>query len=421
MKIITVTKEDRILNGKITLPASKSISNRLLMIRALRGKKFRITNLSKADDTILLQHLLKEVEGNGKRRAVFELDTRNAGTVMRFLAAYLTMKPGKWILTGSERMRQRPIGIQVEALRKLGADIEYLSKLGYPPLMIKGRSLKGGEVDVDASVSSQFISAILMIAPYLPGGLTLRMSGLPVSFPYIEMTLGLMKEYGIMLRREKNRIRVEPGTYSGKDYRVEADWSAAAFWYEAAALSEQACLELPALEQNSLQGDAILALVYQNFGVQTEYTPNGVILTQVPRKSKGFYFDFTGYPDIAPAVISTCAGLGIRGRFEGLQSLRIKETDRLEALQREYEKLGVNVEAADVTELLKAFEFAPSHLQPGPGLVMETYGDHRMAMTFAPLALKLGSIRIKNPDVVAKSYPGFWEDLRKTGFVLSEQ
>jgi 3-phosphoshikimate 1-carboxyvinyltransferase len=347
------------------------------------------------------------------------MDSANAGTVMRFLTAYLTLIPGKWILTGSDRMKQRPIGVLVEAMRSLGADIEYLGKLGYPPLMIKGKHLKGGEIKVDAGISSQFISALLLIAPILPGGLSIGLQGQAVSFPYINMTLRLLNYFGVETSKGKNKIIIPETNITGKDFNVEADWSAASFWYEAAALAEEVDFILEGLRKDSLQGDAILVDVFKNFGVMSEFIKNGVRLTKVKKRLDGFYFDFTDYPDIAPAVITTCAALGLRGRFEGLKSLRLKETNRLRALENEFKKLGLNLTPDSPSDLVPMIEFANPRFRSNSDLRIETYGDHRMAMTFAPLSVQLGSIRIENPDVVSKSYPQFWENLSSLGFEIA--
>jgi len=420
MKTITVSIDKRSLKGTVHLPASKSISNRAMIIRALSGEDFPVGNLSEADDTRLLAVLLQKISENKQTHAC-ELDTANAGTVMRFLTAYLSIMPGRWVLTGSDRMRERPIGVLVDALDSLGAEIEYLSKPGFPPLLIKGKELKGGELQVDAGISSQYISALMMIAPKLSGGLTIRFRNRPVSMPYIEMTARLMEVFGVRSAMGKNSVSVNEGRYFAAPFEVEPDWSSAAFWYEAAALATDPLLELPGLLEKSLQGDSVLPGIFSNFGIETSFTTAGVTLKRNGKKADGFYFDFTDHPDLAPAVITTCAALGIRGRFEGLNSLRIKETDRIAALRAEYEKLGIAVESAEVTDMLQSIEIAPlkkKKSESPANLLFETYGDHRMAMTFAPLALKLGPVRIVNPDVVSKSYPGFWEEMRGVGFDL---
>jgi len=418
MKAVVVSNPTKSLKGKIALPASKSISNRLLMIRALSGCDFTISNLSEADDTLLLGNLIDAIHHHHEPSRLMEIDTKNAGTVMRFLTAYLAARPGKWMLTGSERMKQRPIGILVEALKNLGAVIDYLSKIEYPPILVKGNPLTGKEVTIDAGISSQYSTALLLIAPYLPEGLTIHHKGTVVSIPYIRMTTRLMQYYGASAKEGKTCIKVPPGRYLPRRFQVEADWSAAAFWYEAAVFAQEVDLELHGLFQNSLQGDAILPEIYQNFGIHTEFNAQGIHLTRIRKKPEGFYFDFTNYPDIAPAVITTCALLGIRSRFEGLRSLRLKETDRLRALNNELDKFRPDILVSPSSDPFPTLEFGASKSVVLPDQTFETYGDHRMAMTFAMLALKSGSVRIINPDVVMKSYPGFWKHLHELGFLL---
>jgi len=418
MKSILISKPDKFLRGSILLPASKSISNRLLMIRALSGKDFKINNLSEADDTVLLQKLLETILVGYEPKKVVELDTANAGTVMRFLTAFLSMKPGKWVLTGSERMKQRPVGILADAMKHLGASIDYLAKPGYPPLLIAGCTLTGNEVTINAGVSSQFTSALLLVAPYLPEGLILYLKGKTVSSPYAEMTIRLMKLFGSKVKQGKTRIHVKPSVYLPGEATVESDWSSAAFWYEAAVFADEVDLELIGLQFESLQGDAILPVIYQNFGIRTEFTDRGIHLTKIKKKIDGFYFDFTDFPDIAQAVMATCAGIGIRGRFEGVQSLQIKETDRLRALKNEVEKIGIQIGFSREGDLITAVEVNPAKPIFPSGLSFETYGDHRTAMTMAPFALKTGPIKLLNPDVVAKSYPSFWEHLKDVGFEI---
>ncbi len=416
MKSISISRSNHTLKGTVRLPASKSISNRLLMIRAMCGADFAIGNLSEAEDTLLMQKHLETVLSVTGRKKVVEFDTANAGTVMRFLTAFLSVRPGKWVLTGSDRMKQRPIGILADALNHLGASIDFLAKPGYPPLLINGCSLRGKDLTIDARVSSQFITSLLLIAPYLPEGLIIRLKGKPVSSPYSDMTVKLMQQFGSKVKQGKTRIHVKPGGYIPHDAVVESDWSAAAFWYEAAVFSEEADLLLPGLTFDSLQGDAILPAIYQNFGIRTEFTGQGIRLTKFQKKIDGFYFDFTDYPDIAQPVIATCAGLGLRGRFEGVQSLQIKETDRLRAMKNELEKLGVQLDFSEEGGIVSAIELHPSKVSSREGLIFESYGDHRTAMTLAPFAFKTGTLKIQNPDVVVKSYPRFWDDLRTVGF-----
>lgn len=388
------------------------------MIGTLSGRDFYIGNLSDADDTRLLEQLLHRIRSAAGGKMTTELDVDNAGTVMRFLTAYLSMLPGRWVLTGSERMKQRPIGILVEALRGLGAEIDYLGRLGFPPLLIEGKRLTGSEVTIDPGESSQYASAMLMIAPMLTHGLVLRFKGEAVSTPYMKMTVQLMKQFGIVLTAGKHLIRVKPGGYNPMDVRVEADWSAAAFWYEAAVFASEVDLILKGLTMKSLQGDSALSAIYENFGIRTTPVDDGVRLTRFRQKIDGFFYNFIDHPDIALPVIATCAALGIRGHFEGLQSLRIKETDRLRALKSELEKFGVRAEIPSREAVNSTLDIRPEKPKPAGGIAIETYQDHRMAMTFAPLALRFGSIRINNPDVVNKSYPAFWEHMQQTGFVI---
>ena len=416
MKSIIISKPDKVLKGSIRLPASKSISNRLLMIRAISGADFEISNLSEAEDTLLLQKLLETIVQSSGLKKVVELDAANAGTVMRFLASYTSTQSGKWILTGSDRMKQRPIGILTDALNQMGASIDFLAKPGYPPLLITGRTLQGRELTIDPGISSQFTTALLLIAPYLKDGLILHLKGKAVSTPYTDMTILLMQMFGAKVKQGKTRIHVRPGAYLPFKISVEADWSSAAFWYEAAVFAKEVDLELLGLRAESLQGDSILPEIYKNFGIVTEFTDSGIRLTKIPKKIDGFYFDFTGYPDIAQAVIATCAGIGIRGRFEGVQSLQIKETDRLRAMKNEIGKLGIKIDFSRQGDLISALEIKPAKPLFPTGLTFETYNDHRTAMTMAPFALKTGTIKILNPDVVVKSYPRFWEHLKSVGF-----
>ena len=423
MKSILIRKPDKVLKGVLQLPASKSISNRLLIIQALTGDVVggggrTIMNLSDAADTVLLKRLLEVIRARPATRKVVELDAENAGTVLRFLTAYLSLQPGKWVLTGSDRMKQRPIGILADALVSLGARIDCLARPGYPPLLISGGTLKGGEVFIDSGVSSQFTSALLMIGPLLPGGLTLRLTGNTVSAPYAGMTVRLMQQAGASVIQDPSGITVQPGNYIPGTSRVEADWSSAAFWYEAAVFAGEVDLELTGLRPDSLQGDAILAEIYRHFGIRTEFTGNGARLTKIPFHTDRFSFDFTNHPDIAQAVMATCAGLGIGGRFEGVNSLQIKETDRLRALQNEFGKMGIQVSLGGEQDVISAAEILQQTPHFREGIAFESYGDHRTAMVVAPFALLADSVRISNPEVVVKSYPDFWGHLSSLGFIL---
>jgi len=437
MKIVTLANKNKILKGEINLPASKSISNRALIINHLTQGKLQFRNLSKSDDTQLMISLLAEITTISQSNEYpKELHCENAGTVLRFLTALLANSPGNWILTGSGRMKERPVGILVRALIQLGAEINYLENDGFPPLQITGKQLKGGNIKIDGSVSSQFVSALLLIAPVLEEGLQLTLTGKISSGPYIEMTLGLLKHYGINFTLKGNKINIGRQNFAANDLLIEPDWSAAAYWYEMAAFADEADIILKDLKFTSssaptlksghtescknLQGDSILPELYQLFGVNTEILDLGIRLTKRGRPVSYFEFDFTDHPDLAQPVIVTCAALGIKGTFTGLESLKIKETDRLNALALELEKSGV-----------KCFVTSDSRFQISGSVsnklnitnqisqIINTYGDHRMAMAFAPLAMILDSIQIENPGVVSKSYPGFWNDLHKVNINLS--
>jgi 3-phosphoshikimate 1-carboxyvinyltransferase len=405
------------LSGTIELTASKSESNRALIIQALCEDKFEIKNLAKAQDTIIMQQILGS--GNSKNdKQTF--DAGQAGTVMRFLTAYFATKNGKTILTGSERMKERPMQILVEALRKLGANIKYLEEEGFPPLEIEGKPLRGGEIEIDGTVSSQFVSALLLIAPAFQNGIVIKFKGHVTSRPYINMTLKMMEEFRVYGQWHENAISVSPQKYHKKsesdyEYKIEGDWSAASYWYAFAALSEEADLTIKGLKNPSLQGDAIIADVFTFFGVKTEYTNDGIRLTKMRVKDELFGFDFSDCPDIAQTVAVTAGALNIPVFFNGLHTLRLKETDRLIALKNEMKKMGIEVEIVNETSI-KFLSSSDLH-QPES---ISTYDDHRMAMAFAALALKFDSILIEQPDVVKKSYPGFWNDLKKIGFVIEE-
>ena len=408
------------LNGAITLPSSKSISNRVLMIKALSGLDIEITNLSEAKDTQTLLQLLTT-------KGLTTFDVGHAGTSMRFLTAFLAMKEGEFILTGSERMQQRPIKILVDALKILGAEIECLNNEGFPPLKIKGKKLPGGEITIDGSVSSQYISALMLVAPYMKNGLKINFEGQVTSKPYIEMTTEVMRYFGVELLWMENSIEIKVGEYVSKDFLVEADWSAASYWYSMVALSNKADITLQGLQKESLQGDAVVANIYENFGVKTEFIENGIRLTKnsspITHHSP-LFLDFTDCPDLAQTVAVTCAALNIPAKLTGLSTLRIKETDRIAALQTELCKLGyqVNIENDDliifpslrteqggVKQSVTINEIASPLAMTN---TIKTYNDHRMAMAFAPLAL-LYPIHIEDEDVVVKSYPNFWKDLTK--------
>lgn len=387
----------------INLPASKSIANRALIIQALCKEEIIISNLSDARDTQTLQRLLLE-DGRVK-------DVKDAGTTMRFLTAYYALQNDKFILQGTERMHQRPIGILVDALRSLGAQISYLGEEGYPPLETHPFQPINAcqELVINSSISSQYISALLMVAPLLPNGLFFKLEGKTASKPYINMTLAMMQEFGITLRHYENKIRVNPGRYCGGNLRVESDWSAASYWYSFLILSDLEDLFLPGLQENSLQGDAVIAAIATVFGIETSFDENGAHLK---KEAKDFptelKLNVQNCPDLAQTLAVLCGVTGVKLHLDGIHSLRIKETDRVKALQNELARLNVNVEDSGDYIIVygKVLRDLPKNLS------ISTYDDHRMAMSFAPL-VNLGEIDIQHPEVVEKSYPKFWEELQK--------
>ena len=415
------------LVASIALPASKSVSNRALLLQALCPvKRYAIDNLAVCDDT---DHMLQGVEA--KRAGAQLIDIGATGTAMRFLTAYLAITEGETVITGSERMQQRPIGTLVEALRELGADITYKNREGYPPLCIRGKKLQGGALEIEAGISSQYISALLMIAPCLADGLTLHLKGNIASRTYIELTLDLMRKYGAVAEwTDEQTIRVDAGAYEDIPLTVEADWSAASYWYELAAvaahLGHDVDITLPALTLDSRQGDRVVAQLFEPLGVKTRATIDKVCASERESSllefsqqaqpklnsiavNSQFEWDFTHCPDIAQTLAVTCCLLGIPYVFKGIHSLRIKETDRVAALIAELRKLGFVLRAEGDERLVWDGE----RCEPDEHPVIATYDDHRMAMAFAPAALCYKNLTIEHPEVVTKSYPGFWEEIGK--------
>ncbi len=401
------------LNGDILLNGSKSISNRLLIIYALCEQHFEIHNLSNAADTLTLLRLLSNEDD-------CMLDAGDAGTTFRFMTAYLAFRSKKQVLTGSARMLERPIAALVDALRQVGAKINYLRQEGFPPLQIaEPFDNTNNIVTIAADVSSQFISALLLIAPTLPQGLIIQMKGKAVSAPYIQMTLELMSEFGIDYRWdiEKQSISISPQKYIAKYYSVESDWSAASYYYAMAALSDEVNLNLRGLHKNSSQADACVLKLMRSFGIETVWKDDGS--AQLLRSNccvEKFDYNFINCPDIAQTFAVLCAGLNIPAHFTGLQTLKIKETDRIEALKTELEKLGAVISStADTLTIHKGIN------PDSRDVLIHTYKDHRMAMAFAPLALKLPNLRLEDKNVVRKSYPNFWRDLQTLGFSLKSE
>lgn len=405
------------LEATISLPASKSISNRALIIYALSGGKNMPSNLSDCDDT--------EVIINALRNMPEEIDIKAAGTAMRFMTAYLSVMEGIHILTGTERMKHRPIAILVDALRKLGANIEYVGTEGYPPLRITGQSLNGGLLEIPGNVSSQYISALLMIAPMLKEGMTLHLLGDIISRPYIDLTLWMMGEFGADAEWFSNdTIVVKPQPYKSRDYFIESDWSGASYWYEMMALcaDKRSEVKLTGLMDGSKQGDSTTRYIFSLLGVKTQFESKQAGIAQtVTLKQNGrcvpkLEYDFINSPDLAQTFVVTCAAKGIPFHFKGLSTLKIKETDRIEALKTEMRKLGYVLQDHNNSELIWDGERCDPSFEQG----IDTYEDHRMALAFAPYALLHHKLIINNPQVVTKSYPHYWEDLRLAGFTIEE-
>ena len=410
MKIIR--KQQRV-EANVNLPSSKSESNRVLIIRALAKSKKAIENLSEAEDTLVLDKALNTFSVSN------QINIGHAGTAMRFLTAFLSLQNSKeYLLLGSKRMEQRPIEILVTALTKLGANIGYQKEKGFPPLIIKGKPLKGGTLEIDSSVSSQYISALLMIAPLLENGLTISLQGKTVSSPYLEMTIDLMRCFDVVVTKKQAEFRIENQAYNFKNIKIESDWSAASYWFEIAALSSVCNIQLNGLFEKSRQGDSVLPKIFESFGVVSSWNEKGLQLT----KKEGFYlsketvmeFDLTKTPDLAQALVCTCVGMGVKFRFIGLSTLVIKETNRLEALKNELNKFNVDLLIKNNSEL----ELINNYNISKPDKIIKTYQDHRMAMAFAPLCLVVEDLEIEDSRVVKKSYPNFWGDV--SCFVESE-
>lgn len=408
-------------NVRISLPSSKSISNRVLIINTLSGNSDLPVNVSDCDDTNVMIRWLTDMPHT--------IDIGAAGTAMRFSTALLSVTEGEHIITGSERMKNRPIGVLVDALRALGADITYMEKDGFPPLSIIGNSrLQGGTLTLRGDVSSQYISALLMIAPYLLSGLTLQLTGNIISRPYIDMTISLMRQFGAKVEwTAPDSVRVEHGSYLQQNYVVEADWSAASYWYEMLALCDRnTAIFLPNLFTDSLQGDSAVAEIFQNLGVTTDFmiTADGNSCVRISKTGDCvdlFEYDFVCQPDLAQTLVVTCCFMGVPFLFTGLSTLKIKETDRLTALQTELAKLGFDIQVVNDCELRWDGKRRTMTDDELAAVSIDTYDDHRMAMAFAPCALKQPSITINHPEVVTKSYPRFWTDLQTAGFLLSSK
>lgn len=411
-----VLKAPSSIDAAIKLPASKSISNRALIIHALSKGGIMPDNLSVCDDTeVIVNALMCNPE---------VIDIKAAGTAMRFLTAYLSVTPGEHVITGTDRMKKRPIGILVDALRYIGADIEYVGEEGFPPLRIKGKPLAGGYMEVPANISSQYISALLMIGPVLKDGLELKMTGEIASRPYIDLTLWMMREFGADADwSDVDTVKVNPKPYCQHQYLIENDWSASSYWYEMMALTAdtESSVAFQGLFDASKQGDSIVRYIFSLLGVKTRFVDGGdgaaplVRLKKLPCLLPRLDYDFVAAPDLAQTVVVACALMDIPFRFTGLASLKIKETDRIEALKRELLKLGYVLRDENGDTLIWDGTRCEPTLAP-----IDTYEDHRMAMAFAPAAIKFPGLRINNPQVVTKSYPQYWDDLEKAGFTIEK-
>lgn len=404
-----LSKPNTSIRGSIDLPSSKSIANRALIIHALSYSPYELKNLSVSDDIEVMQQVLNSNTN--------KFDIGHAGTAMRFLTAFLSQIVGEWTITGSERMKQRPIHILVNALNELGAKIEYLENEGFPPLKIWGSHLKGKVLELDGSVSSQYISALLMIAPVIEGGLTLRLKNKITSRPYIELTLKLMKQFGVRSVWKGNEIRVDEQAYHPREFTVEADWTGASYWYQLAALADHAEIELKNLRLMSLQGDCEIASWFKEFGVDSKATADSVIITKsADFHPKHLQLNFIENPDVAQTMAMLCVLKKVPFHFTGLETLKIKETNRIAALQNELAKFGAEITEPKHGELKWDGTF-PLGKDEIPCIA--TYHDHRMALAFAPAAM-FQKVDMDDPMVISKSYPQYYEHLTQVGFVVEE-
>ena len=404
-----IIKFNKFKNNVITLNSSKSESNRLLIIKALSKEIININNLSNANDTIILKNLL-----NKNPNSIWNIE--DAGTTMRFLTSFLSLKKNEVKITGSKRMEKRPIAILVNALKEIGAKIKYLKKEGYPPIYIKNKiSQKINSIQINGNISSQYISSLLLIAPILKNGITIKIVEPFYSKPYVEMTLSLMKNFGIKYKWNKNKIKITNQKYLSGSYKIESDWSAASYWYSIISINDHIrSLKLIGLRKNSFQGDKIIADIMKNIGVYTRFESDGILLIKNSNLESTKEINFKNCPDLAQTILVIAAVKKIKLKLKGLESLKIKETDRLIAMKKELKKIGCNFyEANDEWILERRNNKLPKKL------IINTYKDHRIAMSFASLSSKLELI-IKDPEVVNKSYPNFWNDLESIGYVCKK-
>lgn len=395
-----------VVKGEVILPASKSISNRALIIKAICESDFKINNLSDAGDTLTLQSLLESGSA--------EINAGEGGTTLRFLLAYFALKGNQVRITASESLRSRPVSPLVDALRSLGADIAYDEEEGRLPVTLKKSILTGNSVSISGEISSQFISALMMIGPGIKGGLEINITGEILSLPYIHMTQSVMQYFGAAVSFSGQKILIGEGAYRPREITIESDWSAASYWYEIAALSSGCEIKLKGLSEESLQGDSVVAGLFETLGVHTRFTESGAVLTKLKDFQLPEYFshDFSGCPDLGPAIAATTGALNITADLNNLKNFRLKESDRAVALQRELYNFSVKTDFCGGSRF-KVYSGRGIRMWDRP---VNTYNDHRVAMAFAPLCLKTGKVTVNEPDVVKKSYPGFWDDLKSVGF-----
>ena len=376
--MIKISSISKTIYGSVDLESSKSISNRLLIIKELCKTKFEIQNLSNATDTKILNEILDGFETKK------EINCVDAGTALRFLVAFLATKKGNWVISGSKRMHERPVKPLLDCLVELGAKIKYLENNGFPPIEIKSKKLKSKKLSLPGNVSSQFISALLLVAPTIKGGLNLEITSKVLSKPYIDITLGLMSEFGIKYTWEDNHINVKEQNYLSKNIKVENDWSAASFWYSFLALSKSGEIKIPNLYADSLQGDSVLSTIYSKLGIKTEFNEDSIVLYKTKNIAKEIELDLSNYPDLALPIIVTCAGLGTNANLMGLESLKIKESSRLECIKKELKKFNINCEIDSSSIKIKENQ---NIVQPIS--IIECHNDHRIAMSIAPLCMKV--------------------------------
>ena len=397
--MIEISSLNKTIYGSIGLESSKSISNRLLIIKELCKTKFEIQNLSNSKDTEILNELLDSF----KTRK--DINCEDAGTALRFAVAFLTTKKGTWKVLGSKRMHERPIKPLIDCLIELGAEIKYLEKEGFPPIEIKSKKLKSKKLSLSGDISSQFISALLLVAPTIENGLILEITSKVLSKPYIDMTLDLMRQFGIEHSWENKLIKVEQQNYLAKNIKIENDWSAASFWYSFLALSKSGEIKIPNLYANSIQGDSVLSSIYLKLGIKTEFNKDSIVINKTKNIAKEIELDLSNHPDLALPIIITCCGLGIKAHLMGLENLKLKESNRLECIKKELEKFNVICSISDSSIKIKENQ---NIVQPKS--TIECHNDHRIAMSIAPLCMKVNSIKFDNKNIVNKSYPKFWED-----------